>query len=104
MHCPLGEKKRDCWQCEYGKEGLCDWPYYLGMSYEEMERLSRGGGDDSLGILDIGFLCRGCRLLRLPLPDSQSCQPGNSGHRRGRQKRTVLSGSPKDVKPFMPIG
>ena len=46
--CPAGKKGRVCPCQEYSKEGrggrrLCDWPYYLGMSYEEMERLSRGG-------------------------------------------------------------
>ncbi len=35
MHCPLGEKKRDCWQCEYGKGGLCDWPYRYDMTLQE---------------------------------------------------------------------
>lgn len=38
MNCPLG--KKDCWGCEYVKEGLCDYPYKAEMTLEQIKRVS----------------------------------------------------------------
>ncbi|GAF75757.1 unnamed protein product [marine sediment metagenome] len=29
MGCPVKLKKPDCNKCEFGKEGLCDYPYSI---------------------------------------------------------------------------
>ena len=39
MNCPIG--KTDCEGCESVKEGLCDYPYKLGMTYEECREVTR---------------------------------------------------------------
>ena len=38
MTCPLG--KKDCQGCEYLKEGLCDYPYKVGMMLKEIKKVT----------------------------------------------------------------
>jgi len=39
MTCPIG--KQECPCQEHGKEGLCDWPYEVGMGEDEIREISR---------------------------------------------------------------
>ena len=36
MRCP-GKRQRDC---EYAKDGLCDWPYLYGLTLQEVRYLT----------------------------------------------------------------
>lgn len=42
MDCPVYLPKvfRMCEACQYGKDGKCDYPYYRGMSEEEIQRVT----------------------------------------------------------------
>jgi len=43
MKCPIGIPRivRICEVCIYSKQGLCDYPYYKGMTKEEMEKVNK---------------------------------------------------------------
>jgi len=43
MTCPL--KIKDCHDCKYAKEGLCDYPYKIGMSLEELKKVRKDKGE-----------------------------------------------------------
>ena len=39
MTCPLG--KKSCQGCPYQKEGLCDYPYKVGMTLEQIKKVEK---------------------------------------------------------------
>ena len=39
MTCPLG--KKDCRGCPSVKEGLCDYPYKVGMTRDQIKRVTK---------------------------------------------------------------
>ena len=45
--CPANKEPIDCAACEFGKEGLCDWPYAVGETQKELKNKSRK-------VLDVG--------------------------------------------------
>ena len=46
MNCPIKIPKavRICEACMFSKNGKCDYPYYRGMSGEEIKKLSKSLG------------------------------------------------------------
>ena len=40
MNCPIGLDKIHCPSCQFQKQGLCDYPYRSGLSYEENKEIT----------------------------------------------------------------